>query len=246
DIPDSVAQASAAAARVSEILGMGKIESEPPTATVIRSKCAACLTCTRVCPYNAINPKAVTFAEVIPTQCEGCGICTASCPGEAIVLPNFEDLNVDTSLEKLLASNPTPTGEQQVIAFCCDHGAYEAADLCGSMRLDLPVQFKILRLPCSGKVEVQYLLKAIELGADGVMVIGCKDGNCNYKNGSERARKRVEEAKRLLKEIGLDDTRLEMFNISSSLADQFREVVVNMTERTKTLGPTFERKEVVA
>jgi heterodisulfide reductase subunit A len=246
DIPDSVAQASAAAAKVSEILCMEKIESDPPTANVIRSKCAACLTCSRVCPYNAIDTSGVTFAQVIPTQCEGCGICTASCPGEAIVLPNFEDMNVETTLEKLLASNPTPSGEQQIIAFCCDHGAYEAADLCGTMRLDLPVQFKILRLPCSGKVEVQHLLKAVELGADGVMVIGCKDGNCQYRNGSERAGNRVAAAKELLKEIGVDENRLEMFNISSSLADEFREIVVNMTERARTLGPTFQKREVSA
>jgi heterodisulfide reductase subunit A len=81
DIPDSVAQASAAAAKVSEILGMEKIESDPPTANVIRSKCAACLTCSRVCPYNAIDTSGVTFAQVIPTQCEGCGICATQLRG---------------------------------------------------------------------------------------------------------------------------------------------------------------------
>lgn len=62
--------------------------------------------------------------------------------------------------------------EPEIVAFCCHHCAYAAADLAGSMRLEYPTSIKIIELPCSGKLDVIYLLRAIENGADGVMVAG--------------------------------------------------------------------------
>lgn len=131
------------------------------------------------------------------------------------------------------------TDEQPVLlAFCCHYCAYAAADLAGSMRLQYPTDVRILRLPCTGKIEVNYILAAFENGVDGVMVAGCLEGGCHFLEGNLRARRRVERAKQLLAEIGLDPDRLEMYNLSSAEGTRFAEIVTEMSERLDRIGPS--------
>jgi coenzyme F420-reducing hydrogenase delta subunit len=130
-----------------------------------------------------------------------------------------------------------------ILAFCCHYCAYAAADLAGSMRLQYPDNVRVLRLPCTGKVEVNYLLAAFERGADGVIVAGCLEGGCHFLEGNLRARKRVERARQLLAEIGLEPERLEMYNLSSAEGTRFAEIVTEMSERLVTLGPSPLRPE---
>ena len=128
--------------------------------------------------------------------------------------------------------------EPLILAFCCHYCAYAAADLAGSMRLQYPGTVRVLRLPCTGKVEVNYLLAAFERGADAVIVAGCLEGGCHFQEGNLRARKRVERAKEILAEIGLEPERLEMYNLSSAEGTRFAEIVAEMNERLETLGPS--------
>jgi len=129
-----------------------------------------------------------------------------------------------------------------IVAFCCHYCAYAAADLAGTMRLQYPGTVRVLRLPCTGKIEVNYLLAAFERGADGVFVAGCLEGGCHFQEGNLRARRRVERAKQFLSEIGLDPERLEMFNLSSAEGTRFAEIVREMSERVLRLGPSPLRK----
>jgi F420-non-reducing hydrogenase iron-sulfur subunit len=133
--------------------------------------------------------------------------------------------------------------EPVIIAFCCHYCAYAAADLAGSMRLQYPSNVRVLRLPCTGKIEVNYILAAFERGIDGVIVAGCLEGGCHFLEGNLRARKRVERAKTLLKEIGLEPERLDMFNISSADGPRFAEIVTEMSRRIKQLGPSPLRSD---
>ena len=125
-----------------------------------------------------------------------------------------------------------------ILAFCCHYCAYAAADLAGSMRLQYPNNVRVLRLPCTGKIEVNYILAAFERGIDGVIVAGCLEGGCHFIEGNLRARKRVERAKELLAEIGLKPERLEMYNLSSAEGARFAEIVTEMSERLARLGPS--------
>jgi len=106
------------------------------------------------------------------------------------------------------------------------------------MRRQYPDTVRILRLPCTGKVEIDYLLRAFERGADGVIVAGCLEGGCHFQEGNLRARRRVERAQQLLLEIGLEPERLEMFNLSSAEGSRFAEIVSAMNERLLRLGPS--------
>jgi coenzyme F420-reducing hydrogenase delta subunit len=130
-----------------------------------------------------------------------------------------------------------------ILAFCCHYCAYAAADLAGSMRLQYPDNVRVLRLPCTGKVEVDHILAAFERGVDGVMVAGCLEGGCHFLEGNLRARKRVERARQILGEIGLEPERLEMFNLSSAEGARFAEIVTEMSERLAKLDPSPLRPE---
>ena len=132
--------------------------------------------------------------------------------------------------------------EPQVVAFCCHYCAFAAADLAGTMRLTYPSNVKIIRVPCTGKADMLYLLRAFEDGADAVFVAGCLEGNCHYMEGNLRAKKRVQYLKKLLDEVGVGGERLEMFNMSAAMAQRFAEAARQMTERAQRLGPSPLRK----
>jgi coenzyme F420-reducing hydrogenase delta subunit len=127
--------------------------------------------------------------------------------------------------------------EPEIVAFSCHYCAYAAADLAGVMRLQYPTNIKIVKLPCSGTVDILYILKAFEQGADGVFVAGCLKGGCHFVEGNLRAEKRVARARNILDKIGLGKDRLEMFFMSSAEGGRFSEVAREMTERIKKLGP---------
>ena len=133
--------------------------------------------------------------------------------------------------------------EPLILAFCCHYCAYAAADLAGSMRLQYPNNVRVLKLPCTGKLEVNFILAAFERGVDGVFVAGCLEGGCHYLEGNLRARRRVERAKDFLSEIGMEPERLEMYNLSSAQGPRFAEIVIEMTSRLISLGPSPLRPE---
>jgi F420-non-reducing hydrogenase iron-sulfur subunit len=127
--------------------------------------------------------------------------------------------------------------EPEIIAFCCEYCGYAAADLAGSMRLSYPANVKIIKVPCTGRFDIIHALKAFEAGADGVVVIGCLEGNCHFEVGNLRARKRVGYLRHLLDECGIGGERVAMYNMSSAMGRQFADAARLITERVKTLGP---------
>lgn len=110
------------------------------------------------------------------------------------------------------------------------------------MRLQYPADIQIIRVPCTGKVDVLHLLRAFEKGADGAYVVGCLEGDCHFNNGNFRARKRVEQAKEILETVGIGGDRVWMYNLSSSEGPRFAEYAVEMDERIRSLGPNPIRK----
>ena len=126
--------------------------------------------------------------------------------------------------------------EPRVVVFCCHWCCYQMADLSGATQLHYPPDVKMNIVPCSGRVEVIDLLKAFENGADGVFVLGCFEDKCHHQNGSLYARRRVNYAKSLLKEIGLDEKRLEMINLSPATEQKPEEILGSMSEEIKKLG----------
>ena len=260
-ISETISQATAVAGRAASILSRKKMPVGGQIAWVDPDQCISCMTCVHVCPYMAPQVGANNKAEVQGAVCMGCGSCSAECPAKAITLRHFMDAQIlaavnsllETDVEKPRASPfipkrsawPRRAGvrtfmdqEPLILAFCCHYCAYAAADLAGSMRLQYPQNVRVLRLPCTGKIEVNYLLAAFERGVDGVIVAGCLEGGCHFLEGNLRARRRVARAKQLLGEIGLEPERLEMFNLSSAEGGRFAEIVTTMVQRLEQLGPS--------
>jgi F420-non-reducing hydrogenase iron-sulfur subunit len=132
------------------------------------------------------------------------------------------------------------TSLPKIVVFCCYQSAYEAADMAGTMKMSLPDNISIVRIPCTGKVDMIHILKAFELGAAGVMVLACHEDNCKFLTGNTRARKRVEYLKRELEMIGLEKERLEIYNLAPNMAHRFIEVSNAMAEKVKELGPAIK------
>jgi coenzyme F420-reducing hydrogenase delta subunit len=124
-----------------------------------------------------------------------------------------------------------------IVAFCCHYCAYAAADLAGSSRLQYPPNVRIIRTPCTGRLEIDYFMKAFENGADGVLVAGCEEGSCHFKEGNLLAKRRVNYTRELLSEAGLEEERLRMVNVSAASAQKFAEIVRDMVETVRKLGP---------
>lgn len=128
--------------------------------------------------------------------------------------------------------------EPVIVAFCCHYCAYTAADMAGSMRLEYPYNVKIIRVPCSGKVDTLHIMKAFEKGADGVYVAGCLEGDCHFKKGNITASRRMEYIKKLLDEIGIGKERLKMIMMSAGMGERFARTAREFTEKIRELGPS--------
>ena len=127
--------------------------------------------------------------------------------------------------------------EPRIVAFCCNWCSYAGADLAGVSRFQYPPNARIVRVMCSGRIEPQFILRAFELGADGVLVAGCHIGDCHYISGNEKAQKKVEATKELIDQLGLDGRRLRLEWISASEGSKFAETMKDFTEDLKILGP---------
>lgn len=132
----------------------------------------------------------------------------------------------------------------EVVAFCCRHCAYAAADLAGGKRHAYPSAIKIVELPCTGRIDVVNILHAFEDGADGVLVAGCLPGSCHYIKGNLYARQRIDYIHGLLREIGLEDARARMINISAAMGAQFAELAGAHVDTVRALGPSPLRKKI--
>ena len=130
----------------------------------------------------------------------------------------------------------TPADEPAIIAFCCHYCAFTAADLAGTMRQQYPPNVRIVRLPCTGRAELNMFLQAFLEGADGVLVAGCEPGGCHFIKGNLRAMKRVDYAKQLLEEAGIDPERIEMRHIAASQGPLFAQVSRDFTEKIRSLN----------
>jgi F420-non-reducing hydrogenase iron-sulfur subunit len=106
------------------------------------------------------------------------------------------------------------------------------------MRLDCPTNVKIVRVPCTGRVDLLHILKAFEQGVDGVYVAGCLEGECHFLSGNLRAKKRVGHLRKILVTLGINPERLQMYNLSAAMGGRFVEIAREMTERVRALGPS--------
>lgn len=127
--------------------------------------------------------------------------------------------------------------EPIIAAFACEYCAYTAADMAGALRIAYPPNVRIIRVPCTGKVDTLHIMRALQKGADGVLVAGCLEGDCHYVNGNLRAAKRVNYVKGLADDIGIGGERVRMVYMAAGQGAVFAQEAKDFTEHIRSLGP---------
>ena len=127
--------------------------------------------------------------------------------------------------------------EPNIIGFLCNWCSYAGADLAGTSRIQYPPNLKVIRVMCSGRVNPIFVINALQQGADGVLIGGCHPGDCHYERGNYLARRRMAVLKNLLEYIGIDPRRVRMTWVSAAEGNKFAEVVKEVTEDIRKLGP---------
>jgi len=127
--------------------------------------------------------------------------------------------------------------EPRIVGFLCNWCAYGGADLAGTSRLQYPTNVDIIRVMCSGRVDPTFVLKAFQLGADGVLICGCHPGDCHYSDGNYKTARRVPILIKLLEQFGIEPQRLRLEWVSASEGERFAAIVNEMTEQIRELGP---------
>ncbi len=128
--------------------------------------------------------------------------------------------------------------EPKIIAFCCNWCSYAGADLAGVSRLQYPPNIRIIRVMCSSMVHPNLVIDALTRGADGIIMCGCHHGDCHYIEGNLRAENRAEAINLMLEDFGLEEERFRLEWISASEGPKFAEVMREMVETIKALGPS--------
>ncbi len=127
--------------------------------------------------------------------------------------------------------------EPRIVGFLCNWCSYSGADLAGTSRLKYPPNVDIIRVMCSGRVDPQFVLKAFQKGADGVLICGCHPGDCHYAEGNYKAARRIPLLKKMLSQLGVEEERVRLEWVSASEGERFAAVVNDMTEQIRKLGP---------
>lgn len=127
--------------------------------------------------------------------------------------------------------------EPKLLGFLCRWCSYAGADLAGTSRKKYPANIRIIKVPCSGRVDPLFILKALRLGFDGVLVSGCHPGDCHYQSGNYRARRRTGITKKFLEYMGMEPERFQASWVSASEGEKFAQVVTEVTNELKEVGP---------
>ncbi len=131
--------------------------------------------------------------------------------------------------------------EPKIVGFLCNWCSYTGADLAGTSRIKYQPNVRVIRVMCSARIDPTFVIKALREGADGVLICGCHPGDCHYSEGNYKTMRRYPLLKRLLAAYGIEPDRVRLEWVSASEGQRFADVVNDMTEKIRALGPCMVR-----
>lgn len=132
--------------------------------------------------------------------------------------------------------------EPRIVGFLCNWCSYAGADMAGTSRMSYPPNIRIIRVPCSGRIDPLFVVKAFQMGADGVLIAGCHPGDCHYAEGNYHLRRRFALLRPFLDYLGIEKERFRLEWVSASEAKRFTQVVSSFTDEVRKLGPRKGRE----
>ena len=216
DIPESVAQASAAAAMAGLHL-MKEVDANNLILIpkVDETRCGRCGICPTVCPYQAITMPLEGPVRIDETLCQSCGLCISSCPTRALDNPNFGFDLVDAQVKAALENNK---GSTRIIGFACNDCGYRLLDIAGVKGVRYSPSFIPIYVPCMSTISLRHIISALDHGADGVVLIGCVKDRCHYEKGVDHAEGQLRFMKNL---YGEADMPVRILKSCGSMLEQF-------------------------
>ncbi|MDI3482198.1 MAG: hypothetical protein PWQ88_69 [Candidatus Methanomethylophilaceae archaeon] len=226
-------------------MGMANLMAVKPAdkvyAIVDETKCNGCEICYTVCDKDAITMIPDPYGRVSkishpePDKCWGCGVCVTSCPVNVMDMSVYSnaqmEAQVDTFIERM---EPNMINS---LVFACHWCAYPAGDAAGAEGIEIEPDFRIIRTLCSGRVNPDWVLKALSRGADGVLLMGGKPNHCHFNTGNIRTMRRMKLIKFLMEQMGLDGRRFRVEWVNPDEPYEYANIVNSFVNDLRKLGP---------
>jgi len=213
-------------------------------AEVDASTCVACGMCAAACPYEAINLQMVEWqrklrraAQVDANLCAGCGICTSVCPSSSISVEGYTDLEChDSIVDAAYSARPSADAEWRgkVLVIVCNWCLHAESDM--RLASQPPEGVKVIKVSCSGRVTPAFVVAALQRGVDAVLIIGCKEDECHYQQGSTIAGGRTAMLQSLLELLGVERGRVQFARLGSLDRGKLPALLDEVLEQVHALG----------
>lgn len=235
NVSQSVESANSAVIQSLRLLG-STVQVQPPYPVLDRTKCDKCKRCTEECPFAAYAFDETGFPVPDLAKCRQCGICQGSCPMVVLSLGNQTVRQLSAQVEALSGHAPVKA-QPLLVALLCENDAAHAAVGAAQLGLDLPPNAFFLRVPCAGAINNATIADALSCGIDGILVGGCRDGQCHYVRGNELVRKRSSDLAEKLRKMRMDEARVRFEAIEVNDARRYRDLLHEYAAELTRLGP---------